>query len=186
MANIIDRAFQKIDKVMEETANNAVRAYNWTTGRTKRDLANNMQVLAVIPESAGSFLDGKSYSLAMLPWSLFTTALFCKRNDEQNELEERAKNKMTLDGYVDKVIKPENKAGSYAYGAFSLLIGGTCPISGILYQSLGCSLGFGLRSASFYVMNADDLPPRKNCIQRGIESIIETYKSAAAQPSLSF
>ena len=51
------------------------------------------------------------------------------------------------------------------------------------YETLISSTGLGMIASSFYVMRADYLPPRKNCISRGLDKL-EKILEKARQPVL--
>ena len=50
MENPIWSAYQKFDDVVMYGVNKGVRAWNWTTGKTKTDLANSLLTVAPIFE----------------------------------------------------------------------------------------------------------------------------------------
>lgn len=179
---------EKLDNMIRAGANKAVRAYNWTTGGTKKDLADNILNAGIVADSTGSFINGSFSSLIYAPFSFHFTNLIRKTQEYQHNLEQKAKEKEALNSVVENSIKPSNymAAGMYLTGAvlFASLSYFLKKEDSLNYFDVGLSIGYGLRATSFIVMNADDLPPRKNCFKRGLEKL-DTYIAAArAKPAM--
>lgn len=193
MSNIFSNAYEKLDDAIMKGVNASVRAYNWTTGKTKADLANKLLTIAPIAESTGFI--GMSYNKPLLfPISIATSGLFIflshitrKRNEETDMLEQRA----LEDGCLDSEVELEKECNAKLGPFWVLMAGlqGTSAITGPNYLEFTNYLIAGgnlIRSASFYVMRADYFPPRKSAIKKGMEKlseIIEQYKAPDFQPA---
>jgi len=53
MENPITKGYEWFDNTLMYGANKAAHTWNWTTGRTKSDLANKMLTVAPVMESTG-------------------------------------------------------------------------------------------------------------------------------------
>ena len=61
MRNPISAAYQLFDDTLMYGANRGVRAYNWTFGGTKDELANYLLMGGCILNSVGSFLNASAH-----------------------------------------------------------------------------------------------------------------------------
>ena len=193
MSNIFSNAYEKLDDAIMKGVNASVRAYNWTTGKTKADLANKLLTIAPIAESTGFI--GMSYNhLSLLPGLLFISGSFVfishitqERNKETDMLEQKALEDGCLDYRVELRKENEGKLGPICaiaaglQGKFAITRQDYLEFTGYLVAG-----GNLVRSASYYVMRADYLPPRKSAVKKGLEKlaeIIEEYKPLIFQPA---
>jgi hypothetical protein len=80
--------YTMLNNALMKGANAAVYAYNWTTGRTKADLANKMLTVAPILEIPGYLNSlGYGFTSALAPMCLFYTHS-TQKNFEGNEQKE--------------------------------------------------------------------------------------------------
>ena len=178
MSNIFSNAYEKLDDSIMKCVNASVRAYNWTTGKTKADLANKLLTIAPIAESMGFI--GMSYNhLSLLPGSIFISGALVflshitqERNKKTDMLEQRALEDGCLDFRVESRKEADGKIGPLC--AISAGFQGTFAITRQDYLEFTGYLVAGgnlIRSASFYVMRADYFPPRKSAIKKGMEKL---------------
>lgn len=66
--------YKTIDNTLMKGANSVVRAYNWTTGKTKSQLVNSMLIVAPILEISG-FIAGRSSLVPLSPVYLLLSHL---------------------------------------------------------------------------------------------------------------
>lgn len=192
MSNIFSNAYEKLDDQIMKGVNASVRAYNWTTGKTKADLANKLLTIAPIAESTGFI--GMSYNNPfLLPISLSISGAMMfishdaqERNKETDMLEQKSLEDSCLDYIVELRKEVDGRIGPvWAITAvFQGAMGATRSNDNLTgYLVAGGSL---VRSASHYVMRADYLPPRKSAVKKGLEKlaeIIEEYKPPVFQPA---
>lgn len=190
MGNIFSNAYEKLDNGIMKGVNASVRAYNWTTGKTKADLANKLLTIAPIAESTGFI--GLSYNNPFfLPISLSISGALMfishdtqERNKETDMLEQKALENSCLDYRVELRKEADGRIGP----AWAIMAGFQGAFATRLNDNFTGYLIAGgnlIRSASFYVMRADYLPPRKSAVKRGLEKLaelIEEYKPPVFQP----
>jgi len=192
MSNIISKSYGTLDEAIMKGVNASVRAYNWTTGKTKADLANKLLTVAPIFESAGFI--GMGYNnlfnlgtaICMSGFYMFISHHNQRDNKEMEVVEQRALENSCLD------FKVESWKNSAVFVGPMWVISGSCNGYFGMTRSDGLSstnylIAFGnlVRSASFYVMRADYFPPRKSAIKKGLEKlaeIAESYKAPQIQP----
>ena len=175
---------QYVDDTIMYGVNKGVHAWNWTTGRTKADLANEMLTVASVSESLGAIFMGRIAPIAFImvaPSMLFFSHFAQKINTKQEKLEEEAleNEALSLDA---KLNNNSHKANAYLW-----LSGSTfqyAPKETDYNANLGLGTGHALRSLSHFVMRADYLPPRKSCVRRGLESLAKMYKESKLKPAI--
>jgi hypothetical protein len=168
----------RLDKFIVDRANDVVRAWNWTTGRTRADLASSIQFsslslapgIAFINQEYGwglgaTFLSGLSY-LFLKDINLFQD----KR--EKLALQRQAKDKTAEDL---KDIQTVLGYGGIVLGSI-LYFGSTegessHPLSnelfGLCYIGLGCSQ---------HIMRANYLPPGKTVLVRFKDKLVDMLR----------
>ena len=180
MANPIRNGYEALDSLIMKGVNTGVRAYNWTTGGTKAGLANNLLTAASIIDSSAAMISPFPMILAplIIPVSFCASHIFQNINKKIEERELKAQESGALDLYAE-TLKRNQKANGYTYGMFGTLM--LIP-SNYLF-AYGLSAGFGARAFSSFVMNADNLPPRKNCVARGLDKLSDIVQSYQPKPA---
>ena len=167
------KLYEKFDNGMIYLANNAVHAWNWTTGKGKASLANKLGFLGLGVNLGGmaarSLVPTAIISAMAIPVTLF----FRDTNDKIEYLEERATNSGCLSS------ESERLKGNYSVmGPLDLVCAGgmfateiTAPNRNYIDRLAAYTAASGLAvfASQFYIMRADYVPPRKNCISRGID-----------------
>ena len=180
----IGTLYNKLDDLVMKGTTKAVQTYNWTTGRTRADLAKDLSTIGTILFSSGALMNDINKNrqpvlAAMLSGGfIFVTHLFHKFYDELDNLEQKAAH----DGFKD--IKVESKKQDLKYGG-TIIISSVVPHF-LLNRCETSIIGSGVFSlgASCYVMRTDYLPPRKNCISRGVNKVKEAIKQYKEQRAL--
>ena len=180
-------------------ANKGVRAYNWTTGGTKADLANECGVLSAISLSlTPSAFQSPLWVKALWPATLIRNEYLLQ--GERKEIE-RLEITALKDGL--KTLKVEE----YKYdcehrgfgdfimisivGSISLLYLSHPPKNNsdnfVNYSETGMFLiisSLFFDSAWNYIMRTENLSPRKNCVRRATEKIKEQVEALRRKPAL--
>ncbi len=167
-----DDVIDKFDNWVMKGVNKSVRGWNWLTGRTKADLANTLHAMATVPEIGGALMEQPLNTLLFqLFVSAWVTTYACKTNRDFKKQEKY------FEGEV-KHLGVEMKKEMYKTGGKCFLIAAVCGGSqitkvGYPYVGAGLFLGYTIRSAAYYVMCADNLPPRKSVISRAKDALLE-------------
>jgi hypothetical protein len=178
--NILYSSYKFIDDATMYLANASVKTWNWTTGRTKADLASILQKTSAVSYGLGVF----SYNI---PLGIFSSIIalvganhcvnhFIKfEKAEEKALEKKAKDIQVEDDRAFYKFQGYNWAVIPPFLATSMRMN-----QGLLYESLITTSI--MTSASFHVMRADYLPPRKNCLARGLDNLTEQLQSLRRVP----
>ena len=188
MENPMLKGYEALDNIVMKGTNRAVQAYNWTTGGTKLELANDLMnigtigvvtsIFASIPIYLGTFLSSTYLCAAHIVQSSFKIV---------NDKERKALDSNMKDYTVEKMKNEIFPLGAYAHLGLSAIFA-----SNLIYRNqslqkeigeMTSAVGIGCYSAAFQVMRAEHLPPRKNCVARGLEKIAELYHSSQARPA---
>ena len=160
MENPLWKAYQKFDDVVMYGVNKGVKAWNWTTGKTKADLANSLLTIAPIFEASGTMMVDPVMG-GVITISALGLSHICQIKNKQYEvLEENALKKGAL-------LNPKN-----SYEGLNVIGGLMFGVNSVQGISLGhdptlvIGIGTGVRSSSHYVMRADYFPPGKNVVDR--------------------
>ena len=160
---------EKIDDALMYAVNKGVKAWNYTTGRTKKDLANSLLTVAPIFEGAGFINMNPVLGVLLAGCFLHSSHRDQKFNNKFEIIEEKAKEKGVL-------LPPEyytlNKTQGYGF----VVLAGVQTSLGYSTDNVGCyivGIGHNLRALSNFVMCAEDLPPRKNVFVRAKNKIKE-------------
>lgn len=178
MTNLISRSYEGLDGALMKGANATVRAWNWTTGRTKSDLANmaNITGLAAI---IGGLAIGMPLLLPLtLPISLLMH-LTNKENTRTDSLELEAREKNCLNMGVEKLKRQYKIMGPIVIGTSGALGASCYALSNSLNEeifSASLTIGTSVIGVSTYIMRVDSPPPRKNCLRRGLDRLSEIAK----------
>ncbi len=191
MRNILFEAYNSLDAALMKGVNAGVRAHNWITGGTKRELAHTFVAVAPIFETIRGMHILPVDILLTLPFFLFISHYYQGMYKEIEEREDAARKNELKDGYAEEWKNSIGRMGGYLWTGIGCAYEGLA----IVYPREGyftsdrreasiCRLiGDTLYGASFFVMCADELPPRKNCVRRGLEKVTEWYEAPKAQPA---
>ncbi len=182
MTNPIFKAYQSLDDTIMKGVNVGVRAWNWTTGDTKAGLANKMLKISPFILAAGPIIKDRNYVLAAFSGLLagsYSVTLSFVNNRIENKENEAAKN-ATLDYHVEILKRQFHGAAGPMLGSYAIC----CTLLPEDGTKMPPQLFGILNAASHYIMRADSLPPRKDCISRGIESLVDKYQSYQQQKAL--
>lgn len=183
---ITSKALKKLDEGILYCVNRAVHAWNWTTGRTRADLANLLQTGGVIAGSLGMILsmaiDKRYFESFVYPLILFGGAHFVQRKN------------MEIDGLELKALEKEAKSIEVEEFKYNCKFGGyfTPPLAVIPLLSNGKELDWGhlygvmclSLGVAFQVMRADYFPPRKNVLARAKDKLAEMLRAYQRKPAL--
>jgi hypothetical protein len=180
---MLKKAYEKVDALIMGTANKVVRAWNWTTGGTKSSLATLLNGLGAVAIPAGSYcVTHEGVFPAVV--GAFTLSFTCCYN-RANKTIEGEEIKAAEDGMKNahaEIAKENFKVGGYILAPTSLATVELPSLAQAAHQRVSqgdtaCAdligLGAFCYASSFFVMNAENLPPRKNCLSRGIDSLKE-------------
>ena len=177
----MEKIYDLINKGAFAYGNLLTKSYNWTFGGTKLDLANELLTIAPILETIGFMNAGPIYGALFTPLYLLISHTNQINNKNRYEREIKALEKNSLDLNAER-IKRLDLPMALMWGSVSLL--NVIPTHQKGYftddrdqTNLIKATGHFLRGSSFLVMLADNLPPRKNCVSRGIEKLAEFTNS---------
>ena len=165
--------YDKLDDAIMPGVNAGVRAWNWTTGGTKADFANTLTFFSLGGAGTGIIFSEASVSLPNAFFgALLYTAIpaFIYDNNQREGKELRAFYNMRKDVSVESEKGFSKTIGHVGLASSTLAIPFGYSKDKLLHTIGGIAL-LG-QSLSFYVMAADPIFPRKNCISRGIEYLI--------------
>lgn len=159
--------YQKFDNMVMRGVNLGVRAWNWTTGRTRADLVGSVSVAGIVLGAMAAYKFNQPPSIlfglgpALIP--IFACNVYV--SFETDKKEAKAIESGMKDADVERVKNSCKFLGPLGIGSgitFPLGPGGA-----VWYTAMGVSL---------YVMRADYLPPQKNVLERSLDSLRElTY-----------
>ena len=194
--NPIKKAYESFDNFMMYNTNNAVKAWNWTTGRTKSSLANLVLTTTAISfvlgesldETSPAYIDPRGVGLSIV-W-LYVTHSHQKININRDEKEQVAVEQKLKDLEVAQTKEKDRNFWIPAWHTISILqalvskyeLSQGNPARGM--RGLMTCVGFEGIAISKYIMRTDYLPPRKNCVSRGIDKLKETIAAYKTQPAL--
>ena len=91
MKNPISYLYEKVDNTIMYGVNKGVKAWNWTTGQTKADLANQLLTVAPVAEISSYFLNRDLfYEILGSPVMIFLSHVCQIKNKKQEAEEEKA------------------------------------------------------------------------------------------------
>ena len=197
---LIEKMYRKIDDAIMKGVNTGIKAYNWTTGGTKVELANGLLTSAPILECFGV-----AYGLSLMhtsqnpaqnnpllyvaylitPAMIFVSHSNQKKFERMTNLEERALKASMLDFEVE-TIKDSLKVTGPAQISVGAMI-----YSNYLLQNgkngsemlIPISIGAGLRGLADYIMRANNLPRQKNFLKRGMDNVKNLCKILTIEPA---
>lgn len=182
MKNPIKSAAQYFDDTMMYGAEKTLKAWNFTTGKTKADLANLLvKSGGAIVATGMTISEPLAFPIGL--WTLHSTMNLGKTYNKMDKLEREAAKQGLKDINVEKAKK-------FFKGIMPLVMCITPPSLALSIDfmknnlpqkaigQLGIFAGIFPVAFSGYVIRADDLPPGKNLFQRigdKIEDIKESY-----------
>ncbi|MBI2629754.1 hypothetical protein HYW76_01505 [Candidatus Pacearchaeota archaeon] len=171
--NIIWRAYENLDNFLLYSAEKAVHAWNWTTGKTKADLANLFCDMKAITFSIGAISSGPLAGILVTPIVLYAIHRNQLGQRDIEKLEVEALNSSALNHEVVKYKSDCKAASAIGLSFFSCLelLSFINPKEAEKYHLFGAGMLFN--SASCYVMRTDYLPPRKSVVKRAKEKLTE-------------
>lgn len=158
--------------------NAGVNAWNWTTGRTRAELANFLLGSNIAILGAGAVLGNEMLEAAVALSYLMVNEEKMEFNHDLDYLEMKA-----ADNHAKNMSVEREKERMKRWGEGYLVAAACTPLwqhtvakeyNPIADSAL--SLSFATVAASNYVMRADYLPPRKDCVRRGLEKFAEKLK----------
>ena len=171
--------YEKFDSTLMRGVNAGVRAWNWTTGKTRAELANNLELGGAVFWSIGVFGMNKVAGAIGVPLAALGTYGAAILNNKQDKVEAEALEKKALDPFAER-RKAKHSFWGPAYATFSGLSATTKASSG--YDGTTFAIAYGCFAASSYVMRAENLPPRKSVIARAADSLKEMMQQPVLQP----
>lgn len=166
------KVYQKFDGAVMYGVNKGVHAWNWTTGKTKADLANSLLTVAPVLEGVGVMMINPVMGAVSAAMMLFISHYMQVRNKEQETLEEDALKKGLLLN-PGNVYERFNEIVGPMYGAFSGVHSSMGEPNGLVI-----GVGHGVRASSCYVMRADYLPPGKNVVDRVKDKLTDLVRES--------
>jgi hypothetical protein len=161
---MIGKAYLAADNFLVDRANEAVKVWNWTTGRTRAELSDIIHFSSTVP-----FFVGEIPLLGYVGSIYGLVNHFC--NNGLDEFD--GQNEDIKDYYAEGHRKILKKQATYFTGLGSLVV--TTGIS--TNQNILMGMGFLGQGAAGYVMRADYQTPRKDCVRRGLDNLTETIRN---------
>lgn len=180
--------FDKLDDAVLAGVNTGVRAWNWTTGKTKVDLANTLLQGAVVVENLGLLYEAYKFP-HFLPCAVLAGAVSFLRihacqsqNREIGDLEERTIHDRLHHPVVEQY---KRECPFIGYGMNVLGVGLTSIVPFQFHPVVFGSFatGYSLHGVALHTMRADYLPPRKNCLARGLAYLSRTLPHCEVYPT---
>ena len=182
--NPIKKAYEKFDDAIMSGVNKSVRAWNWTTGRTKSDLAKVINHTSNITACADFILYfPPTAAFIFFPFYFIDSYISTKKWDKIEEQEINALQKGCKDIEVEIGKKDLERRGF-----MDLLTGSGVGSVGLIYGNkydyFNYILGTAVivRAFSHYIMRADSLPPRKSAFSRAKDKLSEKLSSPQTEP----
>ncbi|HLC54911.1 MAG TPA: hypothetical protein VJJ75_00090 [Candidatus Nanoarchaeia archaeon] len=181
--------FKTIDMHVMDGVNQIAHAWNWTTGRTKSDLARICYISYPGIISGGFFLN-RNYFLSALwaaHWLLLTPRL-CKISSDLEKRENESIEKGAMDIGIP-VRKNIIKFTGYALASITLA-NSLVPYSHSSEESFPegkdglLTAGLAVNALGYFINLADPLPPRKHVLARAKDKLVDMIRSYNLQPGM--
>lgn len=176
-------AYVALDNFLLDRANDVVKVWNWTTGRTRADLASPLTISGFVSCPTSHFVAGE-YPSAIILGTLFGIfALHSKVNyEEMDDFEMRALEKNTKNLEVERRKERYKIYGPLlnSLGLLNLIIPnkeGNHPWANEFHAIMGFGLG-----TSLYIMRTDYQAPRKNCLARAKDKLADMLRQPTTVP----
>ncbi|MDO8556588.1 MAG: hypothetical protein Q7R96_05450 [Nanoarchaeota archaeon] len=170
----MNNPFTSLDAIVMDGVNIINKTWNCTTGYTRADLCTLLFVGSAVPQVAQALSSEDpilEMSLTLGSRATFIGAAYYFQYTEQKLLPKRVLN------YGTELWKKAYKVLGY-YSIHSAVILPFIPTSTMTPTQ---ALGFALLGLGLITLSADNLPPQKNCVARGIDKLtkmIKKYKPA--------
>lgn len=161
--------YEQLDSGIMYSVNLGVQAWNWTTGKTRADLANLLNMGYISLVSAGIIASPNSSLSSKIIFPSIVT-LIGIHTFKRNQTMDREEISAALNSVKNPIVESQKK-NCELNGILNTCAGSVLSLrSENIYESTG---GIGIISFGLghYVMRADYLPPRKNCVSRGLEKL---------------
>ncbi len=186
---MLKKAYRGIDGLLMYGANKFVHSWNWTTGRTRAELADLLLLSGSATLIAKSFQDG--------PWGVGTSCVFYGLGHSYAALNNLEIDKLEEVSSANGMKHPTVELFKHIYryygpsllvvGALSLATPSTWPNgdsrTGEKIVGVAAITACGIHA---YVMRADNLPPRKNVLSRAKDRLAELISRRHQIDTLSF
>ncbi len=185
--------YWKFDVLVMKGVNKAVRAWNWTTGRTRAQLANLILGAAEIVFAAGAICTAYAVDMPIFYFFALSAITLLPANQRRNIRQDRDEMDAARDGTLNLRVEQLKIMHSFL-GPLSLCSGqvafgidysirGT-HVKAMLPTMIGiCGISFLGIGISCYVMRADVVPPGKSAPARGFEKLKEAVRNGSLQPA---
>ena len=171
MKNIISKSYEAVDNGLMYLTNKAVGAWNWTTGGTKADLANFLLSASGVCASSGIILRNPYFSPFAAGYLVYCHVIQNLNKDmEQKEV-------AALEHEMLSYRVENRKRDASFLGPFDLSLTASNQLMVQDIPSTFIGAGLGLLGASYYVVRADCIPPRKNVLRRAKDKLEEIIKN---------
>jgi hypothetical protein len=178
---VVEKAYQFLDDRIMEGINLGVKTWNYTTGKTKTDLANGLLTVAPILEGSGFFTIFGILGIPLTAAYILMSHDYQIENKKIGELEKQYENSGTIHPIVESWKNDTSQTMGGVFAATSI-INTSATLNPLNPEPEGYALiatGNSLRSLSHYIMRADYIPPGKSILEKardGIENLVESVK----------
>ena len=172
MGDFFSDAYWNFDSKALYLAEKGVKAWNWTTGGRKADLANVTRGVSGGLVTTGFFLAEPIFGLFAVYELIVLPGIFSKNKEIESKEDEFAQEGAKSDPN-SPFYKSHRIGSNFDLGLAGLISYDPFDLSGSEFVSLG----FIGRSASSYVIRVDNNPPkRKNVLSRAKDKLVEKVK----------
>ena len=179
----------KGDLFLVSLATKFVKGWNWTTGKTRADIAAIVHSSSAILAPMNSLANG-DYSKGGLYAALFGVGSIDNAQAfyEIDDLEAKFQQAATLDTKIMEFQQDAKHISQTTLAAGAVAVMGGEPAFGKAQEPIQGDFpyfGAGLVTVgiSHYLMRAEYVRPRKSCIHRGIDKLSDISQSSLAQPA---
>jgi len=172
---------QIIDDLVMSGVNSGVSAWNYTTGRTKADLAQILMYSGPVGFFSATYFNPIYMITGVI--SIHVAAKFSKLSKLTQKLEESASNKDMKNRLVEGT-KPLYQIGGYGMQVMAPVHLSLINDETNLVENQLAALSFFSMGVASHVMRAEYMPPRKDCIRRGIDKLAEMFKRDSQEPAI--
>lgn len=166
--------YGRVDEAIMSGVNKGVKAWNWTTGRTKADLANVSNIAATTTYTLYSISSKDIAPYVFLPLVAGVSLVNIKSNIYFEKKEVKALENGLKDMQVEIHKEIAKIEGSMNMGCSAVIF--TMPDYKFLSLT---SLFWGLQD---YITRAEYLPPKKNVVSRAADKIGEYLRESVRAP----